>query len=342
MSIPNKKILTLLALGLAGWLGLRYLLPVVLPFLAGTGMALLAEPIVKLLNEKLHVPRGAAAGIGVSMVFALVCLVLTCLLGVLFRELGALAGILPDMESTLREGLAVLQGWLTTLSDQAPESLRPILRRNVTSLFSGGTALLDKAVRYGLGLAGTMLGHLPDSALGLGTSILSAFLISAKLPRLRGQCRGPYFQKLAALWKQVKSTALLWLTAQLKLTGITCGILSLGFLLLRIPYGPLWALGVSAVDAFPILGTGTVMLPWSLICFLQQDTPRALGLLGLYAIAALTRSMLEPKVLGSQLGLDPLVTLAALYAGFRLWGLGGMILLPMAAMTAAGLVRGNG
>ena len=88
-----------------------------------------------------------------------------------------------------------------------------------------------------------------------------------------------------------------------------------------------------------ILGTGTVLVPWSVVSFLQGDTPRALGILGIYITAALTRSMLEPKLLGQHLGLDPLVTLIALYIGYRLWGVGGMLLAPVLTVTVLQLRR---
>ena len=87
------------------------------------------------------------------------------------------------------------------------------------------------------------------------------------------------------------------------------------------------------MDALPVLGTGTVLVPWSLVCLLQGDTVRGIGLLGVYAAASLTRSVLEPRFIGRQLGLDPLVTLLAMYAGYRLWGLAGMILAPLLAVT---------
>ena len=103
--------------------------------------------------------------------------------------------------------------------------------------------------------------------------------------------------------------------------------------LLGIQYAPLWAMAVSVVDALPILGTGTVLVPWSLVCLVQHNTGRALGLVGLYIATALTRSTLEPRLVGRQLGLDPLVTLIALYVGFRLWGLPGMILSPLLVIT---------
>lgn len=80
-------------------------------------------------------------------------------------------------------------------------------------------------------------------------------------------------------------------------------------------------------------GHGTILVPWSLICLVQHDTARAIGLLGIYAAASLTRSMLEPRFVGRQLGLDPLVTLISLYVGFRLWGIAGMMLAPLLVIT---------
>ena len=97
-------------------------------------------------------------------------------------------------------------------------------------------------------------------------------------------------------------------------------------------------LGTALVDAFPVLGTGTVLLPWSLLCFLQQDSARAIGLLGIYTTVTLTRSLMEPKLVGRHLGLDPLATLMSLYIGYRLWGIPGMLFAPLLAVTALQLV----
>ena len=101
-------------------------------------------------------------------------------------------------------------------------------------------------------------------------------------------------------------------------------------------------LAVSLVDALPVLGTGTVLVPWAVICFLQGEGARAIGLLGVYAVVTLSRSMLEPKLVGRHLGLDPLVTLMALYAGYRLWGVGGMIFAPLLAVTIMQVTPGRG
>ena len=125
----------------------------------------------------------------------------------------------------------------------------------------------------------------------------------------------------------------------MKLAAMTLLLLTAGLLLLRIPYALVWALVVALVDAVPILGTGTVLIPWALMSLLQEQTLRGVGLLGLYTIAALTRSALEPRLVGKQLGLDPLVTLFSLYSGYRLWGFGGMILAPVLAVAAVQLLK---
>ena len=99
-----------------------------------------------------------------------------------------------------------------------------------------------------------------------------------------------------------------------------------------------FTLALALVDAIPILGTGTVLLPWSLICFWEGNTTRGVGLLLLYAVAAATRTVLEPKLVGKHLDLDPLATLVALYAGFRLWGIPGLLLAPIFASAVKSLL----
>ena len=340
-----KNLLVLFALFFGLRLTSRYILPLFFPFLLGTGLALAAEPAVKFFSGRLRVPRAAAAGLGVSMTFGGIMLLVLILCALILRELKYLTGILPGLEDTARSGISLLQNWLLERVALLPRSIGSLLQRNITEFFSGGTALLDRGIRYILGLAGEFLTHVPDSALTLGTAVISGYMISAKLPRLRRWVREHLplakLKPVLDALKRVKAALGGWLLAQIKLSGMTLLLLAGGLLLLRIPNGLLWALAICLLDALPVLGTGAVLLPWSLISFLQGNTPRAIGLLGLYASITLIRSSLEPKLVGRQLGLDPLVTLIALYAGFKLWGLGGMILAPMLTVTALQLLPDN-
>lgn len=319
----------------------RFLLPILLPFLLGAGLALLAEPMTGFLSRRLRLPRSIASVVSVSVAFSFLAMTVLLMCALVLRELGNLAGILPDLELTAQNGITLLSDWLLGLIRRLPTGIRTILERNITGFFSGGSELLDRAVRYVLGLASAILSHVPDSALMLGTAVISSFMISAKLPQIKLRLQEKFpkqrLQPLLDGFTRMRRAVGGWLKAQLKLIGVTWIILTLGFCVLRIPYAPLWAALISLVDAFPILGTGTVLLPWALISFVQGSSAKGIGLLGIYAVVSVTRSVLEPKLVGKQLGLDPLVTLAALYAGYRLWGLGGMLLAPLLTVTLRNL-----
>ncbi len=334
---PTQKIFFFLICGLSIWVGLRFLLPIAMPFLLAALLALAAEPLTRNLNRHFRLPRGIASGIGVTATLLLTVLILLSLCALLVRELGSLAGILPDLENATLEGLDSLELWLLHLAQKAPEGISPILVTGVEGVFSNGSAILDRLTSTLLNLASSLLKSLPDSALGLGTWILAAFMISARLPGIRQWAKDKlppaWHEKYAPWLSALKKTLWGWVTAQAKLVGVTFCILTAGFFLLRIDHPILWAGAVCLVDILPVLGTGTVLIPWSLVCLLQGDSLRAVGLIGVYTVVSILRSVLEPRLVGKQLGLDPLVTLLAIYAGYRLWGLPGMILAPIMAVA---------
>ena len=341
MPAGSLKYIFYLFCSLLAYLALRWLMPLLLPFVLGAGLALAAEPLVSLLRRRL--PGPAATGIGVTMTFAILTLVVMALCAVVLRELGLLADVLPELLEAARGGMASLEIFLTDLVARTPETLRPLLIEQVEGLFSGGSALLDRITAWLLRLASGVLTQIPDSALGFGTGLIASFMISAKLPAwktwLRSRLSGEKLRPAVETVKKLENAVLGWLKAQMKLIGVTWAVMTAGFWLLGIRYAPLWAGAVALVDAFPVLGTGAVLVPWSLVSFLQADTGRAFGLLGLYGGVTLIRSLLEPRLVSRQLGLDPLVTLIALYAGYRLWGLTGMILAPILAVTVTQLAR---
>lgn len=332
----------LLAAGFLGvWLFLRYLLPIFLPFLVGLLLALAAEPAVRLFSRT-KLPRWAASGLGVSITLVLLIALVGVLGAALVREIGVLANRLPDLQTTAQQTAEQLRSFLENAADRAPEGVRPLVDRSVSRLFSSGSALVEQATVRLPGAISSVLSWVPDGALGVGTGILSGFMLSVRLPKLKQLL----LQRIPDNWKthllpalkRSKNALLGWLKAQIKLSAITFCIVLLGFLLLRIPYAPIWAAAVALVDAVPLLGTGTVLLPWALISLLQRQHLRSVGLLCTYGAAFLTRTVTEPRLVGRHLGLDPLVTLIFLYLGYRFWGILGMLLAPMlaAALTAAG------
>lgn len=334
MHFPTiRKIALILGALLLAVLGWRYGLPVALPFLLGTLVALAAEPLVGLLDRHTRLSRSGAAAIGVTAaLLGLICL-LILLTALLFKQLTGLSDTVPQLVSTVREGLSTLHSTLSDLSDRAPQGVQPLLHRTVDSVFSDGGAVLDSLLERLPAAASAVLGYVADSFLAVGTGCLAAYMISARLPRLRQRLKDlppetPIGRMMPRL-RRIRHALWGWLKAQGKLCGITFGILLVGFWLLRISNAPMWAAVTALVDAVPLLGTGTVLIPWALVSFLQDQQLRALGLLGIYAAAALTRSALEPRLVGRHLGLDPLVTLISLYAGYHFWGFGGMLVSPL-------------
>lgn len=161
-------------------------------------------------------------------------------------------------------------------------------------------------------------------------------MLSAELPQLRKlwQKKAPHLwqQRARSLLGRFRDTLGAWLKAQAKLMGISALVLTAGFLILQVDYPLLFGLVIALIDALPALGTGLILIPWGLFMFLQGNTYLGAGLIILYGTAALIRTALEPRLLGKQMGLDPLLTLLALYGGYRLFGIPGMILFPIGAI----------
>ncbi len=339
-----SRILCLAGGFLAAWLFFSYLLPLLLPFLLGWLLALAAEPAVR-LGVRWKLPRWASAGVGVSLTLVLLA-ALTGLLGAgIVRELGSLAGRMPDLQETAGGVVDSLRSYAQELAHRAPEGIQPMLDRSVSRLFSSGEAFVEQAA-VGIPKAVTgFLSRVPDGALSVGTGILSGFMLSARLPVLRQKIleKVPENIKNTALpmIKHGKNAVFGWIKAQAKLAGITFCVVLAGLLLLKIPLAPLWAGLIALVDAVPLLGTGTVMLPWALVCLVRGQHFLSVGLLCTYGTAFLTRTVLEPRLVGKNLGLDPLVTLVFLYLGYRFWGILGMLLAPMLAAALFAAVDGR-
>ena len=301
-------------------------------------MALAAEPMVSFAAKRLRMRRALAAGVGVSLSILLLGGILVVLGALAVRQMGSLAGKLPDMETALETA----KNALLSATENAPPRLRSLAQKAVHETMEDGETVVSQLAGKLPGALSSLLSGVGSSALGVGTGLIAAFLISARLPKLRQQLR----EKLPQSWKEkylpalgrFRSSLWGWFKAQGKLALVTWLIVTVGFWLLKIPKAPAWAAAVALVDAVPVLGTGTVLVPWALIRLLQGQNLQAAGLLGVYGVAAITRTILEPRVVGRQLGLDPLLTLVAMYAGFRFWGISGLLLTPILASAAKSVI----
>lgn len=328
----------MLALVFVGiWLGIRYLLPILMPFLLGLGLALLVEPMVKLLHSRFRLPRAFASALALSGGLVMIFGALWILGAAAYRELTELAGSLPSFFEGIAGTAETVRDWSLELAARVPDGLSQPLGNWLRNLFADGSVLLERAASTALGVIGNVMGGIPGGALLLGTAVISSFMISAQLPnlkeRLKGKMSAQWMKKTVQTFQKIRQAVGGWLRAQVKLSGVTLLIVGAGLMILRVEHVIFWAVIIALVDAVPLLGTGTVLIPWCLLSFIQGDSVRAIGLLGIYVTAVMTRSVLEPKLVGGQLGMNPLLTLVVLYAGYRLWGVMGMIFAPILTVT---------
>ena len=332
---------------------LRFALPLLAPFLAAWGIALLLHPLAEKMSHHTHIPRRLCAILLLTLTLLLLALLLTLganrliyelqrLLGWLSgdggEKLAALAGRLRTWGASLRQSFPFLD--FLHGSDAAHgiwENVDQIAADLIADTVSSLSAKIPAAIA-------AILRALPGILLFLGVWIIAAYsfcldlraihaALSVLLPRA-WQGKMPGFRRRAAL------TALRWLRAYLLLLGLTFCELLIGFLLLGVDYAFLLALLIALLDFLPVFGVGTALIPWAAVMLLSGNYTLGAGLLIVYGVIAIVRQIAEPRIVGGSIGLHPLLTLAAMYIGFKCFGLPGMLLAPAAAL-ALGLLYGD-
>ena len=321
------------ALGL--WLAASFLLPVALPFLIALLVARLVQRPVAFLTRR-GLPRWLASGVVVTAALALLCLGLYGLVRVLWTELGRFAASLPGALASLAGPMTSLRRWLSDLVGRLPEPLGSAARAGVSDLFANGTVVAERGAQALFSAASGTVTFLPDLLLFLVTTVLATFMVCSQYEALtaflRRQIPAAWKNRYQALLSGLRTTLAAWLKAQLKLIGVNFLLLTAGLWLLGLDFAVLFGGLIALIDALPFFGAGTVLIPWALIRFLEGDSAMGAGLLLLYGVAYLTRSVLEPRLVGRQMGLHPLVMLLVIYAGYRFLGVGGMLVFPIAAL----------
>ena len=331
MKQPWNILLYILLGGVGLWLCAVLLLPVGLPFLLGY--------LISRLASRFRPRRWNAtvSGIfGVSVVFLLLSMLLWLVFRFLLAEGQILAKKLPHLLEELSPTLELVYGKLLSLTERFPEGLSLPAAQWVERLFTGGSLFLGSLSEWLLSGAAGLLSRIPNLILFILTTLLSAYFFATD-PRgigtfFRKHIPQSRLEKGSALLHRLKSAIVGYAKSQLYLSAVSFVLCALGLLLLGYPRAFLWAIPIALIDALPVLGTGIVLIPWGLVSFLRGDTRTGIILLLLYGAVSVTRTILEPRFLGKQIGLHPLLTLLSLYGGFRLFGVPGMVLLPIGVM----------
>lgn len=324
------------AFGLGAWVALRYLLPVVLPFLLALLVAKLAQPAITALVSRVKLPKFLASFLAVSTIFSALILAIYGLARVLWGELSRFTQAIPTLLQSLAPPMARLETWLLTWAADAPVALQTAIETAISGFFEGGSLVVKSAYEWLFSLVTTALSGLPQAALFTVTTLVATYMIAGQYTAVLSGIKG-YFpiswrKKLEMLGSCCRETLVSWLRAQGKLLAVTFGIMAVGLLFLGAEFWFLMALLIGVVDALPLFGAGAILVPWAILALVQGDSSLAIGLAILFGVAYFVRANLEPRFVGQQMGLHPLVSLAALYGGFRLFGVAGMFLCPFGAV----------
>ena len=329
---------------LAAWLAVRFgrpLLSLFAPFLFALAAAALLNPLVKKLQRALGWNRQVLSAVLLILVFGLIgggaALLVYAAAGQLVSLVQNWSGLLDSLQAVM-DRLEALFAHLLTL---APPQITQIAEGAGDRLFQW---LSDAApaVLADWGLeAGERAMALPSFLVALIIFVMASFLLTADYPYLRSRAVQYLDEGLLRFLSQLRSTALGafggYLKAEFLLSVGVFFILLAGFLLMGQPYGLLLALGLAVMDFIPIIGAGTVMVPWAFIDLFTGSLPSAAALMAVWGVIALFRRVMEPKFVGDQTGLSPLLSLVSIYVGMKLAGVAGMIFGPVALLVLLNL-----
>ena len=342
--IPKKHIPVALLI-LIALLALRYILPFVMPVLLGFLLALALSSLIGKLQERSGLSRSAAALVTIIGILGLLSALVFFSIRFLMHGAERFSSLLPELFLAASGYISSFVSWVDGLTGSLPQGASDALSSWTDGLLNAGGTLATGLYERVFSLVSDFLGSLPDHLLFLITLLLSCYFAAAELPRLRELLELHLPRQHLTKWRDIlsggKSVLAGWFRAQLKLMGITFLVLLVGFLFLRIQLPFLFALGIALLDALPLLGTGIILLPWGLLSMVSGELSKGIGLIVIYGIAALLRNVLEPKFLGDQMGISPLLSLLSLYAGYRISGFWGMILLPLGVMVFAEIYTGR-
>ena len=319
----------------------RPLLALCAPFVFALAAAALLNPLIKALQRALGWSRQLVSAALLLLLFALVGGGLALLAYAAVGQAVSLVQNWSGLLDSLQAALDQLESLFAQLLALAPPQLTQLPENAGGQLFQWLYQVVPDALAS-LGLeAGERAMGLPSFLMALVIFIMATFLLTADYPYLRSRAVQHMDEGLLRFLSQVRATALGafggYLKAEFLLSVGVFFILLAGFFLMGQPYGLLLSLGLAVMDFIPVIGAGTVMVPWAFVALFTRDFSNAAWLMGIWGVIALFRRVMEPKFVGDQTGLSPILSLVSIYVGMKLAGVLGMILGPVALLILLNL-----
>ena len=335
--LQRLSVLVCIAAAVAGiWLSLRFLLPWAAPFLLAFALAALMElPVGALVRRRWK--RPAAAGLVTLSFLGLLLWAVVKLTAWLASSASSLAGKLPLLMENVSDTIDYFELRFAGLAETAPEGLGEYMKLSLEAVGDVLYSLPASISQWALDFLAKAAQSSPNVLLFAVTAGIGTYFISASFPKttafLLAQVPLSLRERLSGFGQDIRSSFGGFMRSQLMLMVMTFFQLLIVFLLLKIKSPVLLAFVSAVVDALPVFGTGIILVPWAVYELLIGSTMRGLGLLIAWLTVNLVRSCAQAKLLGDQIGLDPLASLLAIYVGWKVWKVWGMLLFPLVLVT---------
>lgn len=300
-----------------------------MPFVIGWILSVIAGPLVTFLEKKLKIMKRLGSAITIILVLALCIGLIYLIISQIWEEISVLIRNFPSMYHDLERGLSQIGTQGNTLFERFPEQIQNSWATLMNNLDDTASSLIGRIGEPTIEVAGNVAKRIPSVLIGTIVAFVSAYFFIADKENL-----GEWVKKVVP--KSITSRLLLvgenlkyamggYFKAQFKIMGVVFAILLVGFTLMQIRFSILLAIVIAFLDFLPFFGTGTALIPWAIYKFLVGDYKMVAALVILYGVTQLVRQLIQPKLVGDSMGLNPLYTLFLLYLGYRVGSVLGMI-----------------
>ena len=320
------SLLATVAFVVIGWNLIRFFMP----FVIGWIIAAIASPLVNWLEKRLKIVKKLGSALIVILVLAAIVLVLYFGISRLASEISDLIRNFPDMYAQLEIGLRQIGDTLSGIFERLPTGIQNGWKTVVQNLDQYMGNLVSNMSEPTVMAAGNIAKSVPYYLISFIVAVLSAYFFIVEREEVLA-----WMKRVSPESVQKRMTLVIdnlryavggYFKAQFKIMGIVFLILLVGLGILGTGYFVLVAFLIAFLDFLPFFGTGTAMIPWAVYEFFMGDYKMTVALIVIYVITQAVHQLLQPKLVGDSVGLNPLVTLFLLYIGYRMGGILWMIL----------------
>ena len=309
-----------------GWNLLRFLMP----FVIGWIIAAIAAPLVNWLEKRLKIVKKLGSALIVILVLAAIILVIYFGISRLVAEISDLIRNFPEMYAQLEIGLRQIGDTLSGIFDRLPSGIQSGWNAVVKNLDQYMGNLVSNISEPTVTAAGNIAKQVPSYLISFLVSVLSAYFFIVQreevLNWLKKVSPKSVQKRMILVIDNLRYAVGGYFKAQFRIMAIVFVILLVGLGILNTGYFVLVAFLIAFLDFLPFFGTGTAMIPWAVYKFFMGDYKMTVALIVIYVITQAVHQLLQPKLVGDSVGLNPLVTLVLLYIGYRMGGILWMIL----------------